>query len=188
MLKQEDQFYIDKVLAGDSSAFAVLVERHKNVVYNICLKILGTREEAEEIAQDTFLKAYEKLATFKREAKFTTWIFRIAYNKSISQQRKRKSKKQHFENYYIEASSEDERINKLSLESQEERERKLKKAISKLESDYQLLLDLFYDKDMSIKEVSKITNLSESNVKVKIHRARLRLFKLMDSEKQIKSA
>lgn len=184
MLKPVDQFYIDKVLAGDSSAFAVLVERHKNNVFNICIKILQNREEAEEVAQDTFLKVYEKLSTFKKEAKFSTWLFRIAYNTSISQQRKTKTNKLDIDDSYIETSAEDELIEKLNLESIEERERSLKSAIAKLEAEQQLLLQLYYDKDMSVVDIAKITNLSESNVKVKIHRARQRLLKLMQSAPQ----
>ena len=181
MLKPEDQFYIDKVLAGDSSAFAVLVDRHKLNVFNICMKILRNREEAEEVAQDIFLKVFEKLDTFKQEAKFSTWLFRIAYNMSISQQRKHKVKPLGVEDHFIELSNEDELIDKLNLETIEERERKLKMAIEKLEAEQQLLLQLYYDKDMSVMDVASITNLSQSNVKVKIHRARQRLFKLMEA-------
>ncbi len=179
MLQPEDPFYIDKVLAGDSSAFAVLVERHKNNVFNICVKILRNKEEAEEVAQDTFLQVYEKLNSFKKEAKFSTWLFRIAFNKSISQQRKNKAKPLDMEAYFYETYTEDEWIDSLNLESTEERERKLKCTIAKLEPEQQLLLQLYYDKDMSVSEVAKIMNLTESNVKVKIHRARQRLFKLM---------
>tara|TARA_Y100000385_G_scaffold273218_1_gene314877 strand:+ start:228 stop:794 length:567 start_codon:yes stop_codon:yes gene_type:complete len=188
MLKQEDQFYIEKVLAGDSSAFAVLVERYKNNVFNICVKILRNKEEAEEAAQDTFLKVFEKLNTFKKEAKFSTWLFRIAYNMSISRQRKSKAKKLAIDDYFIDTHSEDELIVKLNLEFIEERERKLKSAISKLEGEQQLLLQLYYDKDMSVIDVAKITNLSESNVKVKIYRARQRLFKMMQTRTQAKTA
>lgn len=188
MLKREDQFYIEKVLAGESSAFAVLVERHKYNVFNICVKILRNKEEAEEVAQDTFLKVFEKLNTFKKEAKFSTWLFRIAYNTSISQQRKSKTKQLEIDDYFNETYSEDELIHKINLESIEEREMKLRSAISKLEAEQELLLQLYYDKDMSIIEVAEITNLSESNVKVKIHRARQTLLKLMQPKTQVKFA
>lgn len=179
MLKQEDQFFIDKVLAGDTSAFAVLVERHKNNVFNICIKVLHNREDSEEVAQDTFLKVFEKLKTFRKEAKFSTWIFRIAYNMSISRQRKNKTKQLDIKDYMSETSSEEEMIERLNLESTEEREMLLRSAIAKLEGTQQLLLQLYYDKDLSTIEMAKITNLSESNVRVKMHRARKILFSLM---------
>ena len=181
MIIPEDQFYIDKVLAGDSSAFAVLVERHKNNVFNICIKILRNREEAEEAAQDTFLKVFEKLTTFKNEAKFSTWLFRVAYNMSISQQRKSRVKQFDIDDYIIETYTEDELIETLNKESTHEREKRLKYAIAKLESKEQILLQLYYDKDMSVIDIAKITNLSESNVKVKLHRARQKLYKLMQT-------
>ena len=140
MVVPKDQVYIDKVLAGDTSAFAVLVDRHKNVVFSICVRILGNKEEAEEVAQDTFLKAYEKLATFRKEANFSSWLFRIAYNMSISQQRKSKVKKVNLDEYLLDSNTENEIIDELYLESMEEREKKLKAAIQKLESQQQLLL------------------------------------------------
>lgn len=181
MLEPEDYFYIDKVLAGDTPAFAILIERHKKNVFNICMKIVGNREQAEEIAQDTFLKVYEKLDSFKQEAKFSTWLFRIAYNMSISHQRKKKIKHVNVDSHNFESYSEDESIESLYLESLEQREVRLKAAILKLENQQQLLLQLYYDKEMSVAEIARITELSESNVKVKIHRARQRLFKLMQT-------
>ncbi len=179
MQQPDDQFYIDKVLAGDSSAFAVLVERHKNNVFNICLKILSKREEAEEVAQDTFLKVYEKLDSFKQEAKFSTWLYRIAYNTSISHQRKAKPKPMEIRDYILDSYTEDDLIEKLETEPKEGREKQLKFALAKLEPEQHLLLQLYYDKDMPVSEVAQITNLSESNVKVKIYRARQKLFTLM---------
>jgi len=181
MLNPSDQICVDKVLAGDSSAFAVLVERHKNNVFNICVKILGSREEAEEVAQDTFLKVYEKLDTFKKESKFSTWLFRIAYNMSISQQRKTKHNHSEIDDYQLENFTEDDLVDQLHLELKEEREKRLKSAIQKLDGEQQLLLQLYYDKEMSVVQVAEITELSESNVKVKIHRTRQRLFKLMQT-------
>ncbi len=189
MLKPEDAFYIDSTLAGDTPAFAVLVERHKINVFNICYRVLGNREEAEEVAQDVFLKAYEKLETFKREAKFSTWLFRIAYNMSISHQRKHRKKPLTIDDYYIENYSEDAFVEVLEKQSEEEREAKLKSSIEKLNTEHQLLLQLYYSKDLSINEIAQITSLSSSNVKIKIHRARQRLFQLMqDADAQTKTA
>ena len=90
--------------------------------------------------------------------------------------------------YFIEMYSEDELINQLNLETIAERERKLKFAIAKLDSEQQLLLQLYYDKGIPVIDVAKITKLSESNVKVKIHRARQKLFQLMQPTTQGKTA
>ena len=183
MTKHVDQFYIEKVLAGDSHTFVVLVDRHKNNVFNICVKILQNREEAEEAAQDTFLKAFNKLKTFKQEAKFSTWLFRIAYNISISRKRKYKAKHLDIDDYVTSTNFGDGWIDRLDLESKEQRETKLKTAIFKLKPEQQLLLQLYYDKGMTVMDVAKITDRSESNIKVSLYRARQKLFKLLTSPK-----
>ena len=187
MSDKEDHYYIEKVLAGESSAFAVLVDRHKNNVFNICVKITNSKEEAEEAAQDTFLKVFDKLKTFKQEAKFSTWLYRIAYNTSISKQRKNTWTKQKTDDYDINEHTESELIDALYEESIEERELKLRSAIGKLAPDEQLLLQLYYDKDMSTEEIATITELTKSNVKVKIHRARKQLFNLLQPIPPVKS-
>ncbi|MEP7169111.1 MAG: sigma-70 family RNA polymerase sigma factor, partial [Bacteroidota bacterium] len=84
MRYEDDNFYIDKILKGDDASFESLVNKHKTMAYNIAFRILKSREDAEEIAQDSFLKAYHSLKEFKRESKFSTWLYRIIYNNSIS--------------------------------------------------------------------------------------------------------
>ena len=174
-----DQVYIDKVLAGDSSAFAVLVERHKNKVFNICIKIIRNPQTAEELAQDVFLKAFEKLETFKNEAKFSTWLFRIAYNMSISENRKSRPESVQDPEHYLDSFEDDHLIDLIEAEAHEAREKRLRSAIGLLDGEQQLLLQLYYDQDLPISEVSQITQLSPSNVKVKLHRTRQRLYEIM---------
>ena len=167
---------------GDSSAFTILVNRHKVNTYNIALKILQNKEEAEEAAQDTFIKAFEKIRTFKGDAKFSTWLYRIAYNTAISYHRKKKNNAIPMEEPFIANHTEDEIIEAIYSEPIEEREAKLKYAIQQLEGQEQLLLELYYDKEMSTTEVATITELTQSNVKVKLHRARQRLFQIMQPQ------
>jgi RNA polymerase sigma-70 factor (ECF subfamily) len=90
MKVRDDNDYIGRVLSGDVSAYASLVAKHKNLVFSIVLKIVNNREDAEEISQDVFLKAYQSLSTFERKSKFSTWLYRIAYNAAISKTRKKK--------------------------------------------------------------------------------------------------
>jgi RNA polymerase sigma-70 factor (ECF subfamily) len=78
------------VLKGEQSAYTFLVEKHKNLVFSIVLKVLSSREDAEEVAQDVFLKAYQSLGSFEMKSKFSTWLYRIAYNAAISKTRKKK--------------------------------------------------------------------------------------------------
>ena len=84
---QQDNIYITKVLEGDRNAFAYLVDKYKTMVYSLALRLVKDREEAEEISQDAFIKAYQSLASFKGKAKFSSWLYRIVYNTAISKLR-----------------------------------------------------------------------------------------------------
>ena len=85
-----DQHYINLVLDGDANAFTSLVNRYKNMVFTLTLRMLKNREEAEEVAQDTFIKMYKSLNKFKGDSKFSTWVYRIAYNTSLDRLKKNK--------------------------------------------------------------------------------------------------
>ncbi len=90
MENRNDTYYIEQVLEGKINAFSYLVDRHKDKVYNLAFRICGNREEAEEIAQDAFIKAYRSLRSFRHKSSFSTWLFRIVYNTSISLVRSKK--------------------------------------------------------------------------------------------------
>ena len=87
-----DQHYIDKVLQGETNCFAVLVDRYKDMIFTLALKMIKNREEAEEVAQDTFIKAYNSLSKFKGDSKFSTWIYKVAYNTCLDRLKKNKKK------------------------------------------------------------------------------------------------
>jgi RNA polymerase sigma-70 factor (ECF subfamily) len=75
-----DQVYIEKIINGDTNAFSILVERYKDLVYTLAIRMVKHKEEAEEITQDTFIKAYKSIHKFKGDSKFSTWIYRVDYN------------------------------------------------------------------------------------------------------------
>ena len=83
-----DDVFINKILDGDSSAFAVLVDRYKDLVYTLAIRMVKNKEEAEEVAQDTFIKVYKSLAKFKGDSKFSTWIYKVAYNTCLDRLKK----------------------------------------------------------------------------------------------------
>ena len=85
-----DQHYINLILNGDASAFSILVDRYKDLVFSLTIKMLKNREEAEEVSQDTFIKAYKSLPKFKGDSKFSTWIYKIAYNSCLDRLKKNK--------------------------------------------------------------------------------------------------
>lgn len=180
MMISDDLTIINQVLSGNTSVFSNLVEKYKDMVFSLIIKIVHNREEAEEIAQDTFLKAYHHLGNFKNESKFSTWLFRIAYNTAISRTRKKTLitsviDDQVVENYSVDSLRENiENSNDL-----EDKIKMMKMIIADLPQDDQLIMNLFYFNKQSIEEIGLITSLTESNVKVKLHRIRKRIYSIM---------
>ncbi|MDP4282175.1 MAG: sigma-70 family RNA polymerase sigma factor [Bacteroidota bacterium] len=176
MKYQDDSYYIEKVLLGDVSAYATLVAKHKSFVFIIALKIVNNREDAEEIAQDVFLKAYQSLKTFEMKSKFSTWLYRIAYNTAISKKRKKKVEFVGMDDSVITNYSTDEVTKGVDVLEEQDQIRLMEKALQRLPEEDNLLITLFYKADNSIEDISQITGLSTSNVKVKLHRIRKRLY------------
>jgi RNA polymerase sigma-70 factor (ECF subfamily) len=181
MIQPDDNQLIQKVLEGNTATYTVIVDRYKDLVYSVVLKIVKNHEEAEETAQDTFLKAYHALSSFKREAKFSTWLFRIAYNTAISKTRKKQITTTAIDDKMIENYSTDEIKENLGQLDMEDQVKVLQKAIQLLGNEDQLLINLFYRNRQSIDEIASITGLSDANVKVKLHRIRKRLYVEMQS-------
>ena len=90
----DDQHHINLVINGDINAFAALVDRYKDMVFTLALKMLKSREDAEEVSQDTFIKVYKSLAMYRGESKFSTWLYKVAYNTCLDRTRKNKKEKQ----------------------------------------------------------------------------------------------
>jgi len=182
MNQPDDNQIIEKVLEGNSGAYALIVDRYKDLVYSVVLKIVKSREEAEEVAQDTFLKAYHALPAFKREARFSTWLFRIAYNTAISRTRRKHIETSVIDDRLIENYSTDDIRENMSRIDSEEQLRILHKVLKTLPGEDQMLITLFYNNHQGIDEIASITGLSEANVKVKLHRIRKKLYAEMQSE------
>jgi RNA polymerase sigma factor (sigma-70 family) len=174
---KDDNYYIEKVIAGQTNYFSYIVERYQDIVFSIALKVLKNREDAEEMAQESFIKAYKSLHTFQGKAKFSTWLYRITYNTCISETRK---KKQYFTSTDdVQISDEAEEMNLDGIPA-ENREKYVKAALEKLPEDEYTLVVLYYFEDQSVEEISKVTGLSESNTKVKLHRARKKLYTILN--------
>jgi len=172
----EDNYYIDRVLKGDSAAFAGLVAKHKNMVFSIALKILKNREDAEEVAQDAFLKAFKSLDSFESKSKFSTWLYRITYNATITKTRKKRLVFVGIEDHVIANYSEDKIHEHIGQFEIEEKKVLINKALKKLSGGDNLLVTLFYNAGNSIEEISSVTGMTESNVKVRLHRIRKKLY------------
>ena len=173
---ETDIFYLQQIISGNARAYAFLVEKHKDMVFSIALKILHNREDAEEVAQDSFVKAYQSLSGFKNEAKFSTWLYRIVYNSAISKVRKKKLELSPLDDSTINNYSEDSVDSNFFLVDEPDQFELLRKALQRLPEDENVIVSLFYQNDNSIEDISAITGLTVANVKVKLHRIRKKIY------------
>jgi len=170
-----DQHYIDKILQGDANAFAVLVDRYKNMIFTLALKMIKNREEAEEVAQDTFIKAYNSLTKFKGDSKFSTWIYRVAYNTCLDRLKKNKKEDNNISIDEFSAHLIKTMDNALSALEDNERKQTIQHCLNLLPREENFLLTLFYFEDQSLEEIGKIMSINANNVKVKLFRSRQKL-------------
>jgi len=182
MNKVNDQHYIDLVIAGDTNAFSTLLDRYKDMVFTLSLKMLQNREEAEEAAQDTFIKIYRSLGGFKRESKFSTWIYQITYHNCLDRLRKKKRNSlpvalDEFKDY--EASS---LMNVLDTIEKTERKQLIISCLNLLAPEENFLLTLYYFDEASLKEISIIMGINENNVKIKLFRSRKKLAAILKTK------
>lgn len=174
-----DHDLIDQTLQGDTRAFGELVERYQGYVFTIIIRMVKVREEAEEVAQDTFIKAFESLSTFRGESKFSSWLYSIAYRKGLD--RIRKNKKYKASELLEEITENDvgNFENGLYLLEEKERKQQIQDCIMQLPEVEAALITLYYFEEQSVKEIAKITALSEENIKVKLYRSRKKMFSLL---------
>jgi RNA polymerase sigma factor (sigma-70 family) len=170
MTNDVDLAVIDRILAGERDLYAGLVDRYKSYTFTIAMKILQNRPEAEEAAQDAFIKAFHHLAGFNRQSKFSTWLYRIAFNTAISYKRKHRHQFQTIENTVLEYGQDADG----SLEKTD-RKRFLHLAMAKLNEADRTALTLFYLQEFSLEEIAEIMNMQANTIKVRIHRARQRV-------------
>ncbi|MBN8578596.1 MAG: sigma-70 family RNA polymerase sigma factor [Cytophagales bacterium] len=168
--QEEENHLLNRILAGESAAYARLVREYKNLAFTIALKIVNNKPEAEEVAQDAFIKAFQNLKKFNREARFKTWLYRIVFNTAISYKRKSKAAFYSIEHAQIPVSEQGGR----DLQKADQ-VKFLHEAMQTLAEADRLALQLFYLNEFSLEEVATMMSQPANTVKVRVHRARLRL-------------
>ncbi|HSZ32991.1 MAG TPA: sigma-70 family RNA polymerase sigma factor [Puia sp.] len=173
---QPEELVINRVLKGDQSAFSILVRKYQDYVFTLVLRFTTNREDAEEIAQDVFVKAYRSLADFRGDAKFSTWLFTITRTTCLSFLRKKKLDTVSLDNERtgLQVGNQESGFGANGIE-QKSKHTMLNNAISMLSPDDAQVLNLFYQGDQSLEEIGKIMRLDPNTVKVKLFRARQRL-------------
>ena len=172
---KSDRYYIGQVLTGSMNAFSRLVDIHKDKAFNLAFRICGNREEAEEIAQDAFMKAYRSLKDFRMKSSFPTWLYRIVYNTAVSLVRSRKKNMLSLDEFPADA------IDFISAGKNEEesmleyRNSLVNFALQNISEEDRGLITLFYYEELEAGEISRITGISRNNIKVRLFRARQKM-------------
>jgi RNA polymerase sigma-70 factor (ECF subfamily) len=176
-----DNDLIPLVLKGDQQAYKVLVDRYQSYIFTLVLRLMPSREDAEEVAQDVFVKAYRSLADFKGGSKFSTWLYTIAHNTAITYLRKKKQKILAIDDestfMQLENQESDFKANQVEDKSRKDM---VYRAIEMLSPDDAQIITLFYKGDQSLDEIASIIGIETNTVKVRLFRARQKLKEKME--------
>ncbi len=168
---------------GDTEAFSELVDAYQVAVYNLCYRMLGDPYEAEDAAQETFLRAYKALKTFDRKRSFSTWLLSIAAHYCIDQLRRKRMNKTYFEDSeYLEIP--DPGPNPEASFSESEQQKRIRSLLDVLSETDRAAVIMFYWYEFSYEEIANALGLSSSAVKSRMHRARLQLANTWKDQKQ----
>jgi len=180
MAYKGDIFYIEQILTGNINAFTYIVDHHKDKAFRLAYKICSSSEEAEEIAQDSFMKAYRSLAGFQMKSSFATWLYRIVYNTAISRVRTKKKDVISLEDFPADATH---FIGANTSEEEADREYRISLinfALQKISEEDRGIISLFYYDEMSIDEIADVTRISKSNIKIRLFRARQKMLGIIE--------
>src|ERR1051325_8880562 len=176
-----DTEIIKQVLGGNQQAYAVLVDRYQSYVFTLTFRFTKNREDAEEVSQDIFVKAYRSLADFKGTAKFSTWLYTIVNTTCITFLRKKRLDVRSLddERTFEVADNQDSGFKANQVE-QKSRQNMVNQAITMLNPDDAEIITLFYKNEQSLEEIGQILGLEPNTAKVRLHRARTRLKEKME--------
>jgi RNA polymerase sigma factor (sigma-70 family) len=176
-----DNEVISRVLQGEQNAYAELVTRYQRYVFTLVMRMIKNREDAEEVAQDVFVKAYRSLADFRGESKFSTWLYTITNTTCITFLRKKNLEIHSLENEKVfeVADSKDSGF-RANLVEQKSRVNMVNEAIIMLNPDDAEIITLFYKAEQNLEEIARILAIEPNTAKVRLHRARARLKEKME--------
>lgn len=179
--KISDSDVVRRILAGEKELYEILLRRNNQTLYRVVRSYLKEEKEIEDIMQNTYLKAFEKLYQFKHHSKFTTWLIRIGINEALT---RLKEKGKYFTLYESEDKSsklnllefpDSKQLNPEKIIIRQEAKQMLEKAIDKLDLKYRAVYMLREIEELSISDISDCLKLSNTNVKVRIHRAKSKI-------------
>jgi len=174
-----DQTLIDRCLAGQTEAFGVLVERYQHRLYGSLVHVVGSRDQAQDIAQDAFAHAFEKLSSFRGQSAFYSWLFRIALNAAVSARRKTRRISGSVDAHREATGAEpiDTRTSTAPDHAAHvaDRQQLVQRALAQLPEEYRTALVLKEMDDLKYEEIADILGVPLGTVRSRIHRARQEL-------------
>jgi RNA polymerase sigma-70 factor (ECF subfamily) len=175
MDKSEEEAYINAIKSGNYACYRFIVNHYKYMAYTIAFKILSNAEDAEDAAQESFIKAYQQIRQFEGKSKFSTWLYTIVYRTAISKLKENKIQILPISDIVWETYAHEYTTPQLEQLHIKDEQRYVKEAIQKLPKTEALLVTLFYLNENTVKEIQEITGLSLPNIKIKLFRARKKL-------------
>ena len=173
--------YIEKIVGGDVSQYTYFINRYKDMAYTIAFRIVNNKQDAEEIVQDSFLKAYNALSKFKGDSKFSTWFYKIVVNTSLSKIKRKISFSADVDLSEVGDALAENIEGAYSKLAKAEQKKIIQTALAALEMEDSLLLTLYYLNQNSIEEISAITGIPPENIKMKLHRARKKMYGILSN-------
>ena len=169
---EEEQLWIRQAKAGDQRAFTRIVERYQSAVYNLCYRMLGTPPEAEDAAQETFLRVYSRLKSYDETRKFSSWLLSIGSHYCIDCLRRRRFTWVDIDDVapVLPSDRADEQPERVALRA--ESEQNIQALLNGLAPDYRTVVVLYYWYHLSYEEIGDVLKLTEPAIKSRLHRAR----------------
>lgn len=184
MPNHRDEIYLKQILDGDSRAYAFLVEKYQAMVFTLCIRMLQDYDNAQDAAQEAFIKCFQSLKSFKGDSKFSTWLYKITYYHCIDMlKRNKKNVTFQIDDTILEGefAPSDGFLQQLD---NEETKLVLNNAINQLSPEEQVILQLYYYEELPLKEIAEVVSNSMENVKIKLFRARKKLYSLLKPQEQ----
>lgn len=178
MSAESDILIIQEVLRGNQQAFAQLVEKYQQYVFTLAFRLIPNREDAEEVAQDSFVKAYRYLADFRKESKFSTWLYTIVQRNAISFLRKKHMVVQPIDNKEFLIPENNTSLHILQSKSEKQM---INAALESLKPEDASIISLFYLQEQSLDEIGQILGIETGAAKVRLFRARQKLKQVIES-------
>ena len=184
----EDYEYVKKAIEGDQKAYTFLMERYQNSIYHMMFRMIGTKEDADDLTQEAFGKAFNKLSSYAPRYAFSTWLFKIASNNCIDHIRKKRlvllSIDETIENEGGQSFSNNLKSNSLDPEQkfiQQQRIKLMRSLMGQLSEKYRLMIELRFFEELSYEEISEELEIPLGTVKAQLFRAKEILYSLMQT-------